>query len=67
MNRLGKYAMKRIFGYSTLFLITECTIVMGLGKRLFPASPRLAFMSPPILFCETSKGSEFDWIEMTKR
>ena len=34
---------------------------------MFPVSPRLAFISPPILLCETSKGSECDWIKTTKR
>ena len=34
--------------------------MMGVGEKSVPASPRLAFISPPILLCETNKGSEFD-------
>ena len=34
---------------------------------MFPARPRLGFISPPILLCETIKGSEFEWIKTTKR
>ena len=42
--------------------------MIGLGEKgEFPASPRLAFTSPPILLCEESKGSEFAWIKTTKR
>ena len=32
---------------------------------MFPANPSLGFISPPILLCETSEGSEFDWIKAT--
>ena len=34
---------------------------------MLPSSPRLALISLPILLCETSKGSEGDWLKMTKR
>ena len=57
---------KNLMLYVSL-LVTECTIVMGMGKRVFSASPRLGFISPAIVLCETRKGSEFDWIKTTKR
>ena len=41
--------------------------MMGLGEKSVSGESRLGFMSPPILLCEMSKGSEFDWIKMTKR
>ena len=34
---------------------------------MFPASFSLAFISPPILLGETSKGTACDWIKTTKR
>ena len=49
------------------FLIKECTVVMCLGRMKASGPPILIYRSPPILLCETSKGSEFDWIKTTKR
>ena len=37
------------------------------GGESVSGEPHLAFISPPILLCETSQGSEFHWIKTAKR
>ena len=45
-----------------------CTFGQGWGGgKTVSGKPHLAFISPPILLCETSQGSEFHWIKTAKR
>ena len=37
------------------------------GGGSVSGEPHLAFISPPILLCETIQGSEFHWIKTAKR
>ena len=37
------------------------------GNECFRVPLRLLSISPPILLCETSNGSESDWIKTTKK